>query len=439
MSIMTTALDKDKIVGVMGISAVAIFIVTMIAAAFTADGFSFGTSMISDMYTEPIFIVGCVIAGVLGTLFGLSFILKKEESDTFIGKIRAILMIISGIALVVLGLTKGNDWTVYLFIAMITLSALSDTLYNWVADQKVMMIFSLLLTLVMALTGVLSQTGDNSMMGFLFVLFVSLWVFFVAAIRLAPVVEAEPERPKKAKTKEEPKKNAPAPRPYPLKKEAPAAKPVGKEEAKKPVPKKAEEPKKAVEEAVPENKDELPKLKVMSSKKAAAVRETVRKKEETETPQSAVIEEPVEIKEAKPIEEPVKAEEAKPIEAEPTAVEEAEYETESYDEDEFGLAEDTPDALLRRATWNKGLRCRRDYGEHKIQIAYVKAKVAVYVDKEKGDTSADDLLRSEGWTVLRYLESEISDGKEQADEINRAVKESLKAERAAKKKKSTKK
>ena len=134
------------------------------------------------------------------------------------------------------------------------------------------------------------------------------------------------------------------------------------------------------------------------------------------------------VPEPEPVPEPV--EEELPVE-EP--IEES-SDDEGLDE-EYEIVEDTPDALVRRAAWNKGLRCRRDYGEHSIPVAFVKGKVAVYVVPEMGDTSIDDTLRSEGWTVFRFLESDVTDGKEQGEEIAKAVKENLKAERAAAKKK----
>lgn len=89
--------------------------------------------------------------------------------------------------------------------------------------------------------------------------------------------------------------------------------------------------------------------------------------------------------------------------------------------------DNSPEALVRRAAWNKGLRCRRGYGERNIPVAFVKGKVAVYVDEGEPDTSGDDDLRAEGWTVLRYRAEDITDGKAQGDEIAAAVKENTKS------------
>ena len=101
--------------------------------------------------------------------------------------------------------------------------------------------------------------------------------------------------------------------------------------------------------------------------------------------------------------------------------------------------DNSPEALVRRAAWNKGLRCRRGYGPHKIPVAFVKGKVAVYVTADNPDTSIDDVLKSEGWIVLRYNEFDITDGTDQGAEIAQAVKAHIREMNAAKKKKKSKK
>lgn len=98
----------------------------------------------------------------------------------------------------------------------------------------------------------------------------------------------------------------------------------------------------------------------------------------------------------------------------------------------------SPEAVVRRAAWNKGLRCRRGYGPYNIPVAFVKGKVAVFVDDGDADTSIDSKLREEGWTVLRYDSSTITDGKAQGEEIAAAVKSNLRSAKAASKKKSRK-
>ena len=455
---MATALENGKITGVVGIVAAAAYVLCMFTAALLTDGFDFATMKISELGDEIIYIAGCVIAGALGALFGVLVSMRKAKSKTFIEKIRSILMIATGAVLIVIGVLdiEGLEWV---FIALISLTILADVGYDWVTDQKILMIMSAAFLLIIVLTGILSQ-GDNVIITLVFALFVAAWVLFVAAMYFAPVAEAPVKgAPKKKEDKSKAKKNAPAPRPYPAKrpeaqpKKVEEPKPVVKEQPKKAevpvaVPQKVEEPKPVVKEQPrvvepqpepkkvepqpqPEpKKEELPKLKVMSSREAALARESARKKE-PEPEQGLKEAEPMVQSAVEPVAEPA-------VESVAVAEEETEAE-EEYSGEEFEMFEDTPDALLRRATWNKGLRCRRDYGEYQIPIAFVKAKVAVYVVPEFGNTSGDDVLRAEGWTVFRYLESEITDGKDQAEDINKAVKDNLRAERAAKKKSKAKK
>ncbi|MCL1811534.1 MAG: (Fe-S)-binding protein [Methanomassiliicoccaceae archaeon] len=106
---------------------------------------------------------------------------------------------------------------------------------------------------------------------------------------------------------------------------------------------------------------------------------------------------------------------------------------ESEDEEEDSMGEDvwtdnSPQALIRRAAWNKGLRCRKDYGSQNIPVAFVKPKVAVYILTE-GETDAETKakLEDEGWIVLSFLEKDVTDGEDQAVVIKAAVKENLKA------------
>ena len=146
---------------------------------------------------------------------------------------------------------------------------------------------------------------------------------------------------------------------------------------------------------------------------------------EVEVPETSVISEP--IAESEPTSEPA------PNWDDVSSVTE---ESEAAEQTEDIYTDNSPEALVRRAAWNKGLRCRRGYGERNIPVAFVKGKVAVYVDDAEPDTAADDELRAEGWTVLRYRASDITDGKAQGDEIAAAVKENTKA--AGKKKKAKK-
>ena len=108
-----------------------------------------------------------------------------------------------------------------------------------------------------------------------------------------------------------------------------------------------------------------------------------------------------------------------------------ENETEEIYIDDY--TDNSPEALVRRAAWNNGLRCRRNYGIERIPVAFVKGKVAVFVEPKGSDMTMDSKLRAKGWTVLRYNEEDITDGAEQGEEIAKAVKENLKAAKKKKK------
>ncbi len=111
----------------------------------------------------------------------------------------------------------------------------------------------------------------------------------------------------------------------------------------------------------------------------------------------------------------------------------AEEDEEMLSLEDLGLEPDTPETFVRRAAWNKGLRCRRDYGKHKIPVAFVKGKVAVFVDKGEPVTSKDEVLAKEGWTVFHFPEADIVDGAAEAEIVAKAVKENLKASKKKRK------
>ena len=125
------------------------------------------------------------------------------------------------------------------------------------------------------------------------------------------------------------------------------------------------------------------------------------------------------------------------------ALEAAEKDADEYYNEEEDLevdfdAEDfnwdlTPEGVLRRAAWNKKLRCRRNYGDLAIPVAFVKGKVAVYVDIDA--SAAKPKLEEDGWVVLSYNGLDITDGDKQAAEIRDAVKAQLRKMKKGKKKK----
>ena len=112
------------------------------------------------------------------------------------------------------------------------------------------------------------------------------------------------------------------------------------------------------------------------------------------------------------------------------------------------------EVALRKALWKKGLRYRKNYSKlpGKPDIAFVKYKVAVFCDSEfwhgydwehrkediksrrdfwipkiernmQRDIEVTDVLKSDGWTVLRFWGKEIKkDVCKCADIIETAVK-----------------
>ena len=134
-----------------------------------------------------------------------------------------------------------------------------------------------------------------------------------------------------------------------------------------------------------------------------------------------------------------KAEEApaeEPVAEEPAAADEEAFEDGGddfdIDEDEWAM---TPEGIVRRAAWNKGLRCRRNYGPLAIPVAFVRWKVAVYVDAEESTERDRESLAKDGWVVVNYKSSKITDGHEQAEELRDIVKSQMRALKKKKKKK----
>ncbi|MDR1955106.1 MAG: 4Fe-4S dicluster domain-containing protein [Candidatus Methanoplasma sp.] len=196
-------------------------------------------------------------------------------------------------------------------------------------------------------------------------------------------------------------------------------------EDKKPEPPKAKAPEPSGETAVAVKERPAPPAVIEVPKPAVteAPKEAVKPKVEAPKPEPAVTEAPKEA--VKPKIEAPKPEPVNVPAPAPEAVEE------EMGEDLW--TDNSPEALVRRAAWNKGLRCRKDYGPLNIQVAFVKSKVAVYVLAEgKVDAGAKKELEEDGWIVLSFTESSITDGEAQAVEIKAAVKENLKAIRKKK-------
>ncbi len=265
---------------------------------------------------------------------------------------------------------------------------------------------------------------------------------------------AEPAPVEETPAEEKPTETAPAA----AVEEAPAAAtPAEEEKPAEPAPAAVVEETPADPAPVEETpaEEEIPEMpKVMSSQDAAAEAAAVKAENEERLSEQPAPAEETPAEEEKPA-EPAPVEEAP---AEQPAVagaavavdedegenipEEDSSEIDSGDDDymlsleDLGLEPDTPETFVRRAAWNKGLRCRRDYGKYKIPVAFVKGKVAVFVDGEVPMTSKDETLAKEGWTVLHFSEADITDGVAEAEVIVKAVKENTRAMK--KKRKSTK-
>ena len=155
-------------------------------------------------------------------------------------------------------------------------------------------------------------------------------------------------------------------------------------------------------------------------------------KEET-APKQQFTEKPPAVEPKVEVKAPAQKKESTP-KAEPKPKEKVEVQAEEEESGDDVWTDNSPEALVRRAAWNKGLRCRKDYGVYGIPIAFVKPKVAVYIfEKGAVDPEEKKTLEDEGWIVLSFLIKDIVDGEAQAVDIKAAVKENLKASRKKKK------
>ena len=129
-----------------------------------------------------------------------------------------------------------------------------------------------------------------------------------------------------------------------------------------------------------------------------------------------------------PVAEPEPAPAPAPAAAEEPVIDEA------AEEDDYEYVFDvSPEGLVRRAAWNKKLRCRRNYGPYEVPVAFVKGKVAVYVDMDENVHRAE--LEEDGWVILKFTSDQITDGEEQAILIRDTVKEQMRDMKKTKKKK----
>jgi DNA mismatch endonuclease (patch repair protein) len=107
-----------------------------------------------------------------------------------------------------------------------------------------------------------------------------------------------------------------------------------------------------------------------------------------------------------------------------------------------------PELTLRKALWNRGFRYRVHYGKEKIDIAFPKKKLAIFVDgcfwhgcplhshlpkshtdywypKLKKNIDRDKAknrrLENQGWRVLRFWEHELRDMERVIVEIQHSI------------------
>ena len=295
----------------------------------------------------------------------------------------------------------------------------------------------------------------------------------------------QPEEPNAVEAPEEqPMEDAPVQSDEAIEEPEPEEVPVEEPEIVEPEQAVTEE---VIEEEAPTEEPEVADEQPMDDEEAYGAIEYIPEDEQPaqpedvpeEQPEEVPVEEPEAIEEPAPIEEPVAieeqptvTEEPEVVEAEPTVTEEAPAEESEPEEavveaserpeadatpevvpaaepeavtavpaeeseEEFGedlYTDYSPEAVVRRAAWNKGLRCRRNYGPHNIPVAFVKGKVAVFVDEPGADTSVDAELEAEGWTVIRYDATTVTDGKAQGEEIAAAVKANLRSSKSSKRK-----
>ena len=379
---MRTAIENNsKIVGMFGILAAIVYILTMFIAVLTTTGFDIGLNNMKELSDVSVYKAGCVIAGMLGMIFGTCVLVRNLKSNVFIGKIYGLCMILASLLLLVLGIVGfQNDVVYYTFMALVIIAIFANAGYYWVTNQEILTFVTVLFAIIISATAL-----TNTVMGFGFAIVLPIWLLVEG---LLFYLETEVEIPDKKKSKVTAiKKNEPKPKPYPVKacvQSKPAETTKKKFEENKEQPKKAEVKAKKSTLVAVEPMKETPKIKVMSSRDAAAARDS-RKKEEVVKAK----EEPVVVVSSK--KEFVKEESVSTVKEDPTFAKEEPLSLvkEEPIPDSVVVAVEPVEQIvetrgyarctLRRATWNKGLRCRRDYGGHKIPVAFVKGKVAVYV------------------------------------------------------------
>ena len=390
------ALDKRIFSGV-AIVAALLFVVSAVML-FISDA-----ELTADDNSTALYIL--TVAGILAIVYSAPTIINGES---FVRKISSILVAITGVLFIATAFSGSSAPTVIAAAGIVAgLALVADMLALWVSRIYGAMYVSAILAAVDLVMGVmcLIKGYDGTFVLGLLVAFaawlaIGTWIALFVKTDSAPktreVIEAATSS-KKEKPQAQNKKATPkAKKVEPKKEETPAEEP--KAPVEEPAEAPAEEPK--VEEPVVED---VP---------VATVATPVSVPDE---PYESVISEQIQTRD----------DEKKPAEPEPDwgKVTEDSMASSDPEEGEDDLYTDnSPEARVRRAAWNKNLRCRRGYGPHNIPVAFVKAKVAVYVDEPGADTSVDEELRAEGWEVLRFNAADVTDGKDECEKICAVVK-----------------
>ena len=444
-----------KAFGIIEMIAAVIFIIAVILAKF--DDMAIAAISLNDFFANDTCKLLTEVAGGVAIVGGLGSIVTGSKSrSTFNCVLGALVALIGAVFLMAAaGEIQWVESNVDLFLTVLfAITAIVAIAFTASRKRYVgIIVFIILFFLIVVLKGrdfdgkIVEILGHGfplycfasdmfmpvvgAILLFFIGLFVVLYAIREAKVAAAAAAAAKESEETPAEESEEPKEETPA---------------VVTEEEKPAEPAPVEET--PAEEEIPE----MPK--VMSSQDAAAEAAAVKAENEERLSEQPAPAEETPAEEEKPA-EPAPVEEAP---AEQPAVagaavavdedegenipEEDSSEIDSGDDDymlsleDLGLEPDTPETFVRRAAWNKGLRCRRDYGKYKIPVAFVKGKVAVFVDGEVPMTSKDETLAKEGWTVLHFSEADITDGVAEAEVIVKAVKENTRAMK--KKRKSTK-
>ena len=468
-----------KAFGIIEMIAAVIFIIAVILAKF--DDMAIAAISLDDFFANDTCKLLTEVAGGVAIVGGLGSIVTGSKSrSTFNCVLGALVALIGAVFLMAAaGEIQWVESNVDLFLTVLfAITAIVAIAFTASRKRYVgIIVFIILFFLIVVLKGrdfdgkIVEILGHGfplycfasdmfmpvvgAILLFFIGLFVVLYAIREAKVAAAAAAAAKESEETPVEESEEPKEETPAvvteeekpaePAPAAAVEEAPAAAtPAEEEKPADPAP---------VEETPAE--EEIPEMpKVMSSQDAAAEAAAVKAENEERLSEQPAPAEETPAEEEKPA-EPAPVEEAP---AEQPAVagaavavdedegenipEEDSSEIDSGDDDymlsleDLGLEPDTPETFVRRAAWNKGLRCRRDYGKYKIPVAFVKGKVAVFVDGEVPMTSKDETLAKEGWTVLHFSEADITDGVAEAEVIVKAVKENTRAMK--KKRKSTK-